>query len=141
MSSPSRAIVNSLVAAILILSIGSCNTASNVYATKNARPNAIDFESKISNPFLKDRVDVTSCYVGDADGLLRVQVNISNTTSANALYMYKFTWYDASGLKVSNNSDFWTRRELNGGASSEIVGLGPNKATVDWRLEIRPWDR
>ncbi len=141
MSSPYRAIAHSLVAAMLITGISSCNTASNVYETKNARPNAIDFESKISNPFLKGRVDVTSCYVGDADGLLRVQANITNTTSANALYMYKFTWYDASGLKVSNNSDFWTRRELNGGASGEIIGLAPTKATVDWRLEIRPWDR
>ncbi len=120
---------------------GAC-TSSNVYETKNARPNAIEFDSKISNPFLKGRVDVTSCYVGQTpDGLLRVQVNIQNRSGGNAQYMYAFTWFDASGLKIGNNHDFWTRREMNTGASGEISGLAPTKGTVDWRLEIRPWDK
>ncbi len=117
-------------------------SSSNVYETNNARPNAIEFESKISNPFLKGRVDVTSVFVGQSpDGLLRVQTNIVNRSSGNAQYMYAFTWFDAAGLKIGNNHDFWTRRELNSGASGEISGLAPTKNAVDWRLEIRPWDR
>ncbi|MDZ4753562.1 MAG: YcfL family protein [Phycisphaerae bacterium] len=116
-------------------------SSSNTYETKNARPNAIEFDSKISNPFLKGKVDVTSCYVGQADGLLRVQANLVNESAGNALYMYKFTWYDSSGLKIGASTDAWTRRELNGGAQGEITALAPTRATVDWRLEIRPWDR
>jgi len=116
-------------------------SSSNTYETKNARPNAIEFESKISNPFLKDKVEVTSCYVGQADGLLRVQANIRNETDNAAFYMYKFTWYDSSGLKIGASTDAWTRRDLNGGAQGEITALAPTRATVDWRLEIRPWVR
>jgi len=129
-----------LVSAAFVLGGLGCSS-SNVYETKKARPNAIDFSEKISNPFLKERVDVQSAFVGEADGLLRVQANIENRSSANALYMYKFTWYDKQGLKASSNSDFWTRRELNAGARGEIVGLAPSSDVVDWRLEIRPWDR
>ena len=126
--------------AVLLGASGGCSS-SNTFETRNARPNAIEFESKISNPFLKGRVDVASAFVGEADGLLRVQANIENRSSNTALYMYKFTWFDQNGLKISNNHDFWTRRELNGGAFGEIVGLAPTRKAVDWRLEIRPWDR
>lgn len=129
-----------LLAALAFVSLTGCKS-SNVYQTETARPNAIDFEQKISNPFLKDRVNVQTVFVGQADGLLRVQANIANGSGANALYMYKFTWFDAQGLKASSNSDFWTRRELNAGASGEITGLAPSRSVVDWRLEIRPWDR
>jgi uncharacterized protein YcfL len=120
--------------------LGGCS-ASNVYSTSNARPNAVDFSSKISNPFLKNQVEVTSAFVGQADGLLRVQANIRNISSSNVTYMYQFTWFDSMGLRASSNSDFWTRRELNGGALAEIVGLAPSSKVVDWRLEIRPWNR
>ena len=126
---------------LLAVHLGGCNS-SNVYETTNARPNAIEFDSKISNPFLKGRLDVTSCYVGQTpDGVLRVQCNIQNKSGGNAQYMYAFTWFDSSGLKIGNNHDFWTRRELNAGASGEIPGLAPTKNAVDWRLEIRPWDK
>jgi hypothetical protein len=70
-----------ILALVVAASFAGACTSSNVYETKNARPNAIEFDSKISNPFLKGRVDVTSCYVGQTpDGVLRVQVNIENHT-------------------------------------------------------------
>lgn len=116
--------------------------SSNVYETDNARPNAIDFSKKISNPFLRDKVDVTSVYVGNTpDGLLRVQPNITNRTNAIAYYMYRFTWFDGQGLKIPANADFWTRREMNAGAVEEITAVAPTRSAVDWRMEIRPWDR
>jgi uncharacterized protein YcfL len=116
--------------------------SSNVYETSNARPNAVEFESKISNPELKGKVDVQSAFVGNTpDGLLRVQWNIANRSVGNAFYMYRVTWFDSAGLKIGNNHDFWTRREMNGGAVDEISGLAPNLSAVDWRLEIRKWDR
>lgn len=129
-----------LVGAALAAPFAGCKS-SNTYETTKARPNAIDFSEKISNPFLKERVDVQSAFVGEADGLLRVQANIENRSSSNSLYMYKFTWFDKQGLKASSNSDFWTRRELNAGAKGEIIGLAPSNDVIDWRLEIRPWDR
>lgn len=130
-----------VAATLLAAALGGCSS-SNVYETTNARPNAVEFQTKISNPFLKGRVDVTSCYVGQTpDGLLRVQCNLENKSGGNAQYMYMFTWFDAAGLKIGNNSDFWTRRELNAGASGEVPGLAPTKNAVDWRLEIRPWDK
>jgi hypothetical protein len=43
-------------------------------------------------------------------------------------------------MKVTGNSEFWTRREVNGGGEIEIVGMAPKSACRDWRLEIRPWD-
>lgn len=131
--------LRSLLSAVVLVAAG-CSS-SNVYQTENARPNAVEFSSKISNPFLGDRVFVQSAFVGNADGLLRVQANIQNRTGANALYMYKFTWFDANGLAVNAFSEFWTRRELNAGAFGQIVGMAPTNAVVDWRLEIRPWDR
>lgn len=128
--------------ALLLVGLAACNNnTSNVYETKTAHPTLADFQSHISNPFLKDRVDVTSAYVGQASGLMRVQCNIVNRTAAPAFYMYKFTWFDAQGLKLSTNSDFWTRRELNGGGQEEITAISPTGAAVDWRLELRPWDR
>lgn len=130
------------IGAVGVATLVSGCESSNVYETTNARPNAIDFQSRISNPFLKGRVDVTSCYVGETpDGLLRVQCNVQNKGGNNAQYMYMFTWFDSAGLKIGNNHDFWTRRELNAGASGEVPGLAPTKNAVDWRLEIRPWDK
>ena len=52
----------------------------------------------------------------------------------------KSTWFDGQGMKVTGNSEFWTRREVNGGGEIEIVGMAPKSACRDWRLEIRPWD-
>ncbi|MDZ4832044.1 MAG: YcfL family protein [Phycisphaerae bacterium] len=128
-----------LVATSLALVCGSC-TSSNVYETENARPNAIEFKSKISNSSLKDKIDVVSVYVGQASGLLRVQANVVNGSDYNARYMYKVTWYDGQGLKLPANSDFWTRREMNAGGKDEIAAIAPSGKAADWRLEIRPWD-
>jgi uncharacterized protein YcfL len=126
---------------LVVLALAAACSSTNVYRTDEARPNAVEFERKISNPFLRDRVNVQSAFVAQADGLLRVQVNVANTSGANALYMYRFTWFDGQGMRVTGNADFWTRRELNAGAANEIIGLAPTSAVVDWRLEIRPWDR
>jgi uncharacterized protein YcfL len=140
MTCPARLRLASILLLVVLAPVA-CSS-SNVYQTNTARPNAIDFQSKISNPFLRDRVNVTSVFVGQTpDGCLRVQPNIQNTSGANVFYMYRFTWFDAQGLKLSTNTDFWTRRELNAGGIDEITAVSPTNKAVDWRLEIRPWDR
>ena len=135
--------MTSRVAAIALVSslVAACSPASNTYETEPKRANAIDFKSKISNPFLRDQVDVTTVYVGDTDGCLRIQANAQNNTAGNATFMYQFTWFDDQGLKLSTNDDHWTRRELNAGAKTEINTVCPTKLGKDWRLEIRPWDK
>ena len=130
-----------LVAALLAVAIlAGCENSNTYKSERSARPNQLEFESRVSNPFLAGKVDVTSAYAAESDGLLRVQANIRNQTNGNARFMYRWTWFDGQGMKVTANSDFWTRREVNGGGEIEIVGMAPKSACRDWRLEIRPWD-
>jgi uncharacterized protein YcfL len=131
----------SLLAASLAAAVLAGCENSNTYKSEgSARPNQLEFESRVSNPFLAGKVDVTSAFAAESDGLLRVQANIRNQTNGNARFMYRWTWFDGQGMKVTANSDFWTRREANGGGEIEIVGMAPKSACRDWRLEIRPWD-
>ncbi len=130
-----------LVAASLAVAIlAGCESSNTYRPERSARPNQIEFQSRVSNPFLAGKVDVISAYDSKSDGLLRVQANIRNQTNGNARFMYRWTWFDGKGMKVTANSDFWTRREVNGGGEIEVVGIAPKSACNDWRLEIRPWD-
>jgi len=134
------AFVGTVVLLGLLGPVAGCDN-SNVYRSpQTARPNEIDFASRVSNPFLGDQIEVASAYAAESDGLLRVQANLRNLTNGNRRFMYRWTWFDGQGMKVTGNSDFWTRRELNGGGEMEITGIAPKSACRDWRLEIRPWD-
>lgn len=120
--------------------VSGCESSNTYRSEPAARPNQVDFASRVSNPFLADKIDVTSAFVAESDGLLRVQANVRNQTKGNGRFMYRWTWFDGQGMKVTGNSEFWTRREVNGGGEIEIVGMAPKSACRDWRLEIRPWD-
>jgi len=128
------------LASLALALLAGCENSNTYKSERSARPNQLEFEQRVSNPFLAGKVDVTSAYAAESDGLLRVQANIRNQTNGNARFMYRWTWFDGQGMKVTGNSEFWTRREVNGGGEIEIVGMAPKSACRDWRLEIRPWD-
>lgn len=129
-----------IVSALALAQATGCKSSNTYKSEPSARPNQVEFESHISNPFLAGKIDVTSAYTAESDGLLRVQANVRNQTNGNGRFMYRWTWFDGQGMKVTGNADFWTRREVNGGGEIEIVGMAPKSACRDWRLEIRPWD-
>jgi uncharacterized protein YcfL len=137
---PMRSICLPVFLTLALVAAVGCDSSNTYRSERTARANRIELESRVSNPFLAGKIDVTSAYAVETDGLLRVQANIRNETKGNGRFMYRWTWFDGQGMKVTGNSDFWTRREVNGGGEIEIVGMAPKAACRDWRLEIRPWD-
>lgn len=74
----------------------------------------------------------------NAAGLLKVQVELVNKTTAYRNVNYKFEWIDKSGMQVSSPTSTWIPLPIEGGESRFVSAVAPNKNVVDFRLKLMP---
>ncbi|MEM7623088.1 MAG: DUF1425 domain-containing protein [Planctomycetota bacterium] len=90
-----------------------------------------------TNPTLESRAAVTSVFVDDASGLLKVQANVQSLVTGPSWIQYHFDWFDGRGMVIEGPSDGTARVQLLPGERVNLLGLAPTDRAADWRLTIR----
>jgi uncharacterized protein YcfL len=69
-------------------------------------------------------------------GLLRVQVEILNTTRSVQTFDYRWEWFDETGTIIDTPTSTAVPRQIEGKESLFITGVAPNDRTKDFRLKL-----
>ncbi|MGF1633200.1 MAG: DUF1425 domain-containing protein [Phycisphaerae bacterium] len=133
--------------------VGGCQTSSvNTFepAAVRVAPQPEMLARIITDEDLSAEAYVDSVYVtdttdaGDPD-LLRVQVNLvnrqRNTRPKARQFQYKFDWYDARGMVISDPTNQVFKTVLISPRQFRtLTGTAPSPAAVDWQLSLRDID-
>ena len=79
---------------------------------------------------------VTDLRAAKRDGLLRVQVTISSTSTSNQQLYYRFRWLDNDGFTVGEE-EAWKPAVIYAHQSKVISTSSPNLKATDFRVELQ----
>lgn len=71
-----------------------------------------------------------------AGGLLKVQVEVLNTTRSLQSFSYRWEWFDETGAIVETPHSTAITRQIEGRESLFITGVAPKEAAKDFRLKL-----
>lgn len=71
-------------------------------------------------------------------GLLKVQVELVNRTTALRNINYKFDWFDENGMQISTPLSTWISLPIEGGESRFVSSVAPSRKAVDFKLKLLP---
>lgn len=79
---------------------------------------------------------VTDMRVAQRNGLLNIQVEITNTSDSNERLFYRFKWLDSSGFSAWNEEP-WKPEIIYGRQKKLITVVAPTPQATDFRLELQ----
>ncbi len=79
---------------------------------------------------------VSEMRVAKRDGLLAVQVEVSNTDASNQQLYYRFKWLDESGFSVWGE-EAWKPVLIYGKQKKMISVVAPTPRASDFRMEVQ----
>ena len=119
-----------------------CGCASSMNTTERAQPVG-QAEMVDEKRVLTDRgLDVRARIMGvnqstTAGGMLKVQVELLNTTRSTRNLHYRFEWFDQNGMEVKTPATVARiPLTLEGKESKFISGVAPTPACKDFRLKL-----
>lgn len=71
------------------------------------------------------------------NGLMQVNVELTNQRSGDNHLQYLFYWYDASGQEVASDGRGWTPLMLHGQQTRTLSALAPTMDVKGYRLSVR----
>ncbi len=99
----------------------------------------------------KDRVNVTFALQAQLavrgvreshkNGLLRVQIDITNLLQAEASYRSSIEWFDISGFRLDSPNDGWKSGIAQPLEEFTLNASAVSPEAVSWRLNMDTWDR
>lgn len=92
--------------------------------------------SKVEELGKMSYLKVTDLRAVKRDGLLRIQVTISNTDNSNQQLYYRFRWLDDDGFTVWDE-EAWKPETLYGLQKKVIQAVSPTFKATDFRLELQ----
>ena len=124
--------------AVALVAAGCGTTVNSVEnAQKEGQRNMVSDQRVISSPSLSRNVNVVGVNtVMTAGGLLRVQVELLNTTRSIHRFSYKFEWFDVNGMQVNNILSAPVTDQIEGKESKMISSIAPNPGCKDFRLKL-----
>ena len=69
-------------------------------------------------------------------GLLKVQVEILNTTRSLQSFSYRWEWFDETGTIIETPASTAVTRQIEGKESLFITGVAPKETAKDFRLKL-----
>jgi uncharacterized protein YcfL len=69
--------------------------------------------------------------------ILQVQVALSNASTADQSFEYRWVWTDADGFELGDTLSSWQPAFIAGGAQKLLTSSGPGPSAVNFRLYIR----
>lgn len=92
--------------------------------------------SKVEELGKMSYLKVTDMRAVKRDGLLRIQVTISNTDNSNQQLYYRFRWLDDDGFTVWDE-EAWKPEVIYGLQKKVIQAVSPTFKATDFRLELQ----
>ena len=69
-------------------------------------------------------------------GLLKVQVEVLNTTRSVQSFSYRWEWFDETGTLIETPTSTAVGRQIEGKESLFITGMAPKESAKDFRLKL-----
>jgi uncharacterized protein YcfL len=69
-------------------------------------------------------------------GVLKVQVELYNSTRSFHRFSYRFEWFDANGMQIGDIMSVAVGDQIEGGESKFISAVAPNPTCKDFRLKL-----
>lgn len=133
------------VASTLLLgATGAHSNAESAQPTPSLAP-PVAAEAPIPAPTIASRVEelgkMTFLKISDLravkrDNLLRIQVEITNTSNENQQLYYRFKWLDRDGFSVWDDEP-WKPLMVYGNQKHQIAVVSPTFKAVDFRIVLQ----
>ncbi|MEX0777958.1 MAG: YcfL family protein [Phycisphaeraceae bacterium] len=137
----STALILTLALATL-LAVGCSTVNTTERAETVGQANVIRDRRVITDSALHDYARVVQVNTSDLPGdILKVQVLLQNDTSFEQRIIYKFEWYDLTGMLVDTPLSTWRNLTLQGKESRNIVGVAPTPQAKDFKLKLQESER
>lgn len=118
--------------------LSSCATTSGIMG--KADPSAEEGKAtmiEVENKSLAKKVSIKSFKNRVINDLLNVQVEIANEFSSTQQFQYRFSWFDASGFEIEQESESWKPVVMHGGAVTTIQAVAPNPTAKTYKIVLR----
>jgi uncharacterized protein YcfL len=116
-----------------------CHTTVNSVenAQKEGQRNMVSDQRVITDNSLNRKVAIVGVNQDmTPGGLLKVQVELENRTRSRQGFLYRFEWFDASGMQVNGILSASIPEQIEGKESKFIFGIAPTPACKDFRLKL-----
>jgi len=123
---------------IMLAALAGCTTVNTVErAQPVAQKQMVDDKRVTTDAGLNRRVRIIGVNESTgAGGLLKVQVEVLNTTRSLQGFNYKFEWFDADGNLVSSPTSAFLPRQIEGKESQFLSATAPTMTAKDFRLKL-----
>ena len=95
---------------------------------------------KIRDTALSRRIDVLSVVASESSELLKVQVNLRNTSRSLTTIQYAFEWFDKDGFNARPDKT-WLTKSLRSGEVVSLTGVADNPSSVDFFFNMKKSDK
>lgn len=124
---------------VITIVLAGCHSTVNTTspAENRAGPTVIKDKRIITDGSLVDKagvVDVRETTV--AGDLLKVQVQMYNSTSSLKSVNYRFEWFDSDGMRIETVLSRWKPKMLYGKETVWVSAVAPTPKTVDFRFKL-----
>jgi uncharacterized protein YcfL len=115
-----------------------CTTVNSVEnAQKSGQREMVADQRAITDGSLNKKVSIVGVNTAmTPGGLLKVQVELLNRTRSLKRFNYRFEWFDANGMQVSNVASALLPGQIEGQESKFIYGVAPNPNCQDFRVKF-----
>ena len=122
----------------IVLFFSACSSTVNTIEPKNSSVKAQYISDKriITDSSLADSAKIKTLNVVRGGGLLKVQVEVFNSTSEPKNINYKFSWIDNNGMSVSSPASAWQTLVMEGKEVRFISAVAPSENVNDFTLKL-----
>jgi len=127
------------LAGALLLAVSGCKTSVNSVenAQKSGQRQMVADQRAVTDRTLGNRVSIVGVNTAmTPGGLLKVQVELLNTTRSSQNFSYHFEWFDENGMKLSALTPAEIPSVIQGRESMFISSVAPTPAVKDFRVKF-----
>jgi len=124
--------------AVTLACLTGCATVNTAeHAQTAAQKQMVDDKRILTDAGLNRRVRIVGVNESTGlGGLLKVQVEVLNTTRSQQHFNYKFEWFDGDGNLLSTPTSAFLPRQIEGKESLFLSATGPIPGVKDFRLKL-----
>jgi uncharacterized protein YcfL len=118
-----------------------CQSSKSVNTTEPAfsrsLPQEVMVDNVITDSSLEDEAQVISVTEGRTPGgLMRIQVEIYNSTRKRQEVNYQIEWFDDQGIIIDSPMTSWKRLSIPGNSSEPVTAVAPSPRAADFRIKL-----
>lgn len=131
-------IILSVGFAATITILSGCTTVNTVEnAQREGQRNMVTDQRVITDASLNRKVAIVGVNTAmTPGGLLKVQVEVLNTTRSLQTFNYRWEWFDETGIIIDTPASTSVSRQIEGKESLFITGMAPKETAKDFRLKL-----